>query len=441
MAQFFTAKPKKKNQISAKMTLNVTQLDHIGAGIAHHQGKIVFVPGALPGEDVSLQLVEQKKNFSKAKMIRVVNPSENRETPVCPHFDECGGCDLQHLKLEAQRQYKSDTLADLMTQHTPVQNVITSTLAGDAWHYRRRAKLATSYDKQTKKLNIGFRKLGSHDIVSINECPVLKQSLNILISPLAQMINTLKDRKTLGHIELIEGSNGVFVIIRTPATIADNDKLKLVDFANVHKINLQLQHESGFEILAGEQSQPSYALSQDVNLKFQPGGFVQVNTEVNQAMINQAIEWLELEENERVLDLFCGMGNFSLPIAKLGANVIGVEGIDSAVEQAKKNAQENGLDAVEFHACDLSADLSAQPWLGKIDKLLLDPARAGAYECLKRLKKLNPKRVVYVSCSPTSLARDTSILLSHGYQLQKLSMIDMFPQTHHTEAMALFVKK
>ncbi len=423
------------------MTLNVTQLDHIGAGIAHHQGKIVFVPGALPGEDVNLQLVEQRKNFAKAKLINVVNPSEHREVPACPHFDECGGCDLQHLNLEAQHQYKSDTLSNLMAQHAPLEKVSKSTLTGEAWHYRRRAKLATSYNKQTKRLNIGFRKISSHDIVPINECPVLKHSLNALINPLVKQVNKLKDRKTLGHIELIEGSNGVFVIIRTPVSICDSDKQALVDFAHANQVNLQLQHENEFEVLAGLQLKPSYTLSQEVNLKFQAGGFVQVNTEINQAMINQAINWLEPEEHERVLDLFCGMGNFSLPIAKLGTYVIGVEGVDSSVEQARINAQENDLKNVEFHACDLSSDLSAQPWLRKIDKLLLDPARAGAYDCLKRLKELNPKRVVYVSCSPTSLARDTSILLSYGYQLQKLSMIDMFPQTHHTEAMALFVKK
>jgi 23S rRNA (uracil1939-C5)-methyltransferase len=233
------------------------------------------------------------------------------------------------------------------------------------------------------------------------------------------------------------------VVLRITRPLVNKDKEKLKAFAGQQGLQLVLQDNQGeCEYLTG--SQPSYRLpgvdGDELTLKFNPGNFIQVNGEVNRAMVAKAIDWLQPKAGEHILDLFCGMGNFSLPLAATGARVTGVEGVPAMVEQARQNAKQAGLEGVQFFCADLSADLSAEPWLGKVDKLLLDPARAGAYETLSYLKNIAPERVVYVSCNPASLARDSVLLLAQGYRLERLSVLDMFPQTHHTEAMALFVR-
>ncbi|MBO6226690.1 MAG: 23S rRNA (uracil(1939)-C(5))-methyltransferase RlmD, partial [Shewanella sp.] len=225
----------------------------------------------------------------------------------------------------------------------------------------------------------------------------------------------------------------------------DKDLAKLSAFAEQHQIHICLQDNEGqFQGVGAELVLPVYQLldentqSHAVSLSFTPGNFVQVNGQINKAMVAQAMDWLAPAPDERILDLFCGMGNFSLPLAKMGADVIGVEGVAEMVTQARVNAKANNLDKLTFYHGDLSVDLSLEPWMGKIDKLLLDPTRAGAFESLQWLKKMKPRKVVYVSCNPASLARDSAVLLERGYRLQQLGLIDMFPQTHHIEAMALF---
>ncbi|ABV86508.1 23S rRNA (uracil(1939)-C(5))-methyltransferase RlmD [Shewanella pealeana] len=441
MAQFFKAKPNRSKQLSSKLSLKVTQLDHLGAGIAHHDGKIVFINGALPDETVSVQLTEQKKKFSRGKLLKIEKRSTERVTPPCPHFDKCGGCDLQHLDIEAQRKHKANTLVDLVNKFAQTQaSEVCAPLSGDAWHYRRRARLATWFDKNTKHISLGFRASSSSDVVEIQSCAVLAEPLSALIPDLAFMLNQLSGKKALGHVELTQADNGNFVVLRVTKVLSDKDKARLVEFANKHEVIVLLQDDDAqCEHLNGAGEQPFYALSgSDIKLNFSPGNFIQVNGPVNQAMVSQAVEWLSPKAGERVLDLFCGIGNFSLPLAKDGAEVIGVEGVVAMVEQARVNAKQSGLDKVAFYHADLSADLSKEPWLGKVDKMLIDPARAGAYESMQSLKKLKPKALVYVSCNPASLARDSEVILKQGYQLKKIGLIDMFPQTHHLESMALF---
>ena len=450
MAQFFKAKPNSSKQLSAKLTVNVTQLDHLGAGIAQHEGKVVFVPGVLPSEQATVQLTEQKKNYAKAKLIHIDSVSPQRVKPECSHYGKCGGCDLQHLAIDAQREHKEIALAELMSKLSGAQASLSPSIQGDAWHYRRRARLATHLDKNTKRVSLGFRAVSSRDVVAINACPVMAKPLSGLIAPLSVMLNQLNAKLALGHVELIAADNANFVVIRVTKAINEKDRARLTEFAHQQQICLVLQDNDGaLHWLAGS-GLPQYQLSShapeaaasqaepsSLDLQFSPGNFVQVNGDINKLMVARAVGWLNIQPNERVLDLFCGMGNFSLPLAKAGAEVIGVEGVADMVIQARENALANGLNMKFYHA-DLSADLSKEPWMGKIDKLLLDPARAGAYDSLQWLKKMKPKSVVYVSCNPASLARDSSVLLEHGYRLEKLAMIDMFPQTHHIEAMALF---
>lgn len=457
MAQFFKAKPNSSKQLSAKLSLTVNQLDHLGAGIAQHQGKVVFIPSALPDETVSVQLTEQKKNYARAKLLNVDTPSAARVTPPCPHFHACGGCDLQHLALSAQRQHKETALADIMYKFADASldngAALSPALAGEAWHYRRRARLATLFDKNTKQLALGFRAASSSNVVPIGQCDVLALPLSQLIKPFAKLLNQLAAKSSLGHLELIAADNGNFAVLRVTKSLNDKDLAKLSAFGEQQQITICLQDNDGeFKAVNGELVLPWYALdaaaqstsakpitnTKQVKLAFTPGNFVQVNAQMNQAMVSQALEWLEPAAGERILDLFCGMGNFSLPLATSGAEVVGVEGVVDMVSQARQNAADNQLDNLTFYHGDLSADLSLEPWMGKMDKLLLDPARAGAFESLQWLKKMKPRKVVYVSCNPASLGRDSAVLLERGYRLKKLGLIDMFPQTHHIEAMALF---
>jgi 23S rRNA (uracil1939-C5)-methyltransferase len=468
MAQFFKEKANKSKQLSPKLSLNVTQLDHLGAGIAQHQGKVVFIPQALPGEQVSVQLTDQKKSFAKAKLIKIEQQSPERVDASCPHYGHCGGCDLQHLALDAQQKHKQQSLNELMVKlsgsDTLAPQVQAVPLVSAPWHYRRRARLATYFNNNDKSLKLGFRALSSKQIVPIKQCPVLAEPLSALIGPFSILLARLKAKASLGHLELTQADNGTFAVLRVTKILPAADVKALANFAHVQGVTLLLQDDSGaltdVKTIAGtaapaeegpsvhvnqsEITLPEYALSQgQVSCQFTPGNFVQVNAEVNERMVEQAVNWLDLQAGERVLDLFCGVGNFSLALANrgkalTGLEVIGVEGVPEMVQQARDNAKRNNLLNLRFFHADLSADLSDEKWLGKIDKLLLDPARAGAFESLQWLQKMKPKKVVYVSCNPASLARDASVLLSQGYQLTQLSMIDMFPQTHHIEAMALF---
>lgn len=446
MAQFFKAKPNSSKQLSAKLSLSVNQLDHLGAGIAQHQGKVVFIPGALPDETVTVQLTEQKKNYARAKLIKVDTPSSERVEPECPHYHTCGGCDLQHMSLSGQREHKEAALLDIMAKFAGAEGgTLSPALTGEGWHYRRRARLATLFDKNTKHLSLGFRAASSSNVVPISQCQVLAKPLSDLIVPFAKLLNQLSAKASLGHLELIAADNGHFAVLRITKALNDKDLAKLSAFAEQHQIHICLQDNEGqFQGVDAELVLPVYQLLDDkvesdaVSLSFTPGNFVQVNGQINKAMVAQAMDWLAPAPDERILDLFCGMGNFSLPLAKMGADVIGVEGVAEMVTQARVNAKANNLDKLTFYHGDLSADLSLEPWMGKIDKLLLDPARAGAFESLQWLKKMKPRKVVYVSCNPASLARDSAVLLERGYRLQQLGLIDMFPQTHHIEAMALF---
>ncbi|WP_119968479.1 23S rRNA (uracil(1939)-C(5))-methyltransferase RlmD [Shewanella japonica] len=454
MAQFFKAKPNKTKQLSAKLSLTVTQLDHLGAGIAQHNGKVVFIPGALPGEKVTVQLTEQKKKYAKAKLIGIDEKTPNRAKAKCPHYQQCGGCDLQHLSIDAQRQHKQAALTNLMSKLAVdvKDGILTEPVVSEDWHYRRRARLATLFNKKSKMLELGFRAANSSNIVQIKQCDVLAKSLSNLITPFTALLNQLHAKTTLGHVELTEAENGVFAVLRITKTLKESDSQLLIEFAKAQKIHLLTQDNEGQlqSLFVADESPadvdtenhirlPFYRLAEgQVQCQFSPGNFVQVNADINQKMVAQAIEWLAPKENERILDLFCGVGNFSLPLALQAADVVGVEGVPEMVAQANQNAKENQLNNIHFYHADLSADLSEASWLGQIDKLLLDPARAGAYESLQWLSKMKPAKVVYVSCNPASLARDSQVLIEQGYQLSKLTMLDMFPQTHHIEAMALF---
>ncbi|GLS82833.1 23S rRNA (uracil(1939)-C(5))-methyltransferase RlmD [Paraferrimonas haliotis] len=446
MAQFFKAKPKSRKGLSRKLKVVIERLDHKGAGIAQHQGKVVFVAGALVGEKVEISLTEVKSKYAKGQLLNVIEASSHRINPLCPHYQECGGCDMQHLNNDQQQQAKQASLESLMDKYSQMEKVpLSPVIAGSDWGYRRRARLSLKPFSDATGFHLGFRASASERIIDISECPVMDASLAAMLTPLRQTFEQFDDITRVGHVELLQAGEQTVLILRQLKPFLSGDKALLAELADRFQVGVIFRdNQGGHHGLAQAQFGLSYPLPRyDLNLAFAPNHFIQVNEAVNQRMVEQALQWLDIQAGERVLDLFCGVGNFTLALAKQAPNceVIGVEGVVEMVAQARANAELNGVDNCFFYHEDLSDFASSRPWLQKVDKLLLDPARAGAGEVLEQLKKMEPKAIVYVSCNPASLARDCQILAKQGYRLKKLGLVDMFPQTHHLESMALLEKK
>lgn len=431
MAQFYSAK--RRVTTRQKITVTVNDLDPFGQGVARHNGKALFIPGLLPAETAEIILKEEKRQFARGEVSRRLNDSPERVAPRCPHFGICGGCQQQHASVELQQRSKRAALARLMKQE--VDDVI----AGEPWGYRRRARLSLSWQPKAQRLEMGFRKAGDSDIVNVTQCPVLVPRLEALLTPLRDCLAELSGARQLGHVELVDADNGPLMVLRHTAPLNAADRAKLERFSHSHHLALYLAPQSDIvEQITGQT--PCYA-SDGLPLHFSPRDFIQVNDGVNQQMVARALEWLAVQPQDRILDLFCGMGNFTLPLAKRAAEVVGVEGVAELVAKGQENAQQNGLHNVTFFHENLEEDVTKQPWASRgFDKVLLDPARAGAAGVMQHIIKLSPGRVVYVSCNPATLARDSEALLSAGYQIERLAMLDMFPHTGHLESMVLFVK-
>ncbi|AJJ61690.1 23S rRNA (uracil(1939)-C(5))-methyltransferase RlmD [Yersinia aldovae] len=438
MAQFYS--PNRCVTTHQTITVTVNSLDPFGQGVARYQGKAIFIPGVLPGEQAEIELVAQKRQYGHGKLKRLLNQSCERVTPPCPHFGICGGCQQQHACAQLQRNSKADALTRLVARETGAHVKLEPVICGPEYGYRRRARLALMYQPKQQRLQMGFHRTESHNVVSIKHCPVLRPELEHLLQPLYQCLSELKAVRRLGHVELVLADNGPLLVLRHLDTLNEVDRKALTEFAKREQIAVYLAANSdSLEKLIGED--PYYQID-GLRLAFHPRDFIQVNDVVNQQMVAQVIEWLEVEPHERVLDLFCGMGNFTLPLARRARNVVGVEGVAALVANGQYNALTNGLANVSFFHENLESDISRQPWAAQgFDKVLLDPARAGAAGVMSHIVKLAPKRVVYVSCNPTTLARDSQVLLAAGYRLAQVRMLDMFPHTGHLESMALFMQE
>ncbi|WP_072055153.1 23S rRNA (uracil(1939)-C(5))-methyltransferase RlmD [Aliivibrio fischeri] len=436
MAQFF--KPKKKASVNTKhLSVDVVRLDHNGAGIAFVDKKPVFIEGVLPGEKAIIQFIEQKKQFSRAKLIKLALKSEKRQTPICQHYHECGGCNLQHLQHEEQIVAKNEKLQELMKKQGVSQGEMVQPIMGEELSYRRRARISLMINKQTNQLDFGFRKKQSKAIVNVHHCPVLVQELDQHLESLFTLLNQLKGKKHLGHVELVQADNGSVLLIRHVADFNEKDQQALVNYCEERNLILYLMPEA--DVLNHVRGEEPFYLIDGTKIYFTPKDFIQVNRNVNEQMVEQALSWLDLNENDSVLDLFCGLGNFSLPLAKKVKTVVGIEGVDEMVQRAKLNAERNQLSNVSFYQANLEEEASEQVWAStKFTKILLDPARAGAAGVMETVAKLKPQTVVYVSCNPATLARDSQLLIQHGFKLTRLGMLDMFPHTGHLESMALF---
>ena len=449
MAQFYSP----NRRVTTRQTINVTvtDLDPFGQGVAKHQGKTVFVPGVLPGEDAEIRLTEDKRQYARGELKRLLTHSEQRVAPRCPHFGVCGGCQQQHATVTLQQQSKSTALQKLIARETGQVLTEVAVIAGPAYGYRRRARLALYYPaSQGKKhaqggnpapgLRMGYRQSQSHDVVDIQTCSVLAPALDALLPALRACLNQLQAVKRLGHVELVLADNGPLVVLRHLDPLSDADGERLRALARTHQVAVYLAPDAETVTpLVGEA--PVYQVA-GMTLAFSPRDFIQVNDAVNQQMVSQALAWLDIQPQDRILDLFCGMGNFTLPLARCGAQVVGVEGVEALVAKGRENARRNDVANVTFFHQNLEDDVARQPWSAQgFDKILLDPARAGAAEVMPQIGKLAPKRVVYVSCNPTTLARDSKVLLAAGYELARVAMLDMFPHTGHLESMALFLQR
>ena len=425
-----------------KQRLTIERLANDGRGIAFVDGRTWFVLGALAGEEVEARVLGAHGKVVEARTERVFLSSELRRPAPCIHAGRCGGCSVQHLPHDEQLALKQRMLAEQLSRVAGVEpDEWAAPLSGPEFGYRRRARVAVRWDQKAKKLDVGLRAAGSQDIVAIGDCPVLVQPLQPIMSRLPEMLRRLSKPQALGHVELFAGSS-LAVLLRHMAPLSEADLTILKDFCAFHEAQLWLHGEGEPQPVDPGQSLGYRLETWDLDLAYRPGDFIQVNAAVNEAMVAQALQWLAPRPEERVLDLFCGLGNFSLPLARRAGQVVGVEGEASLVARARDNAVRNGLGNAQFFAANLADEgIGSAAWAGKFDKVLLDPPRAGAKEVLPLVAKSGADTVLYISCHPGSLARDAGILVhEHGYELRAAGVMDMFPHTAHVESAALFVK-
>ncbi len=427
--------------VGKKQKLAIERLANDGRGIAFSEGRTWFVSGALAGEQIEARVLGAHGKVVEARVERIFTANAERRSEACAHAKVCGGCSLQHMPHADQLALKQRMLAEQLSRLASLEpQEWAAPLIGPELGYRRRARIAVRWDNKAKRLDVGFRAAASQDIIAISDCPVLVQALQPILRALPQVLRELDKPQAIGHVELFSGSSSA-VLIRHTAALSEADLARLQAFCTAQNAQLWL-HGTG-EPQPFEPAQPlSYRLDAfALDLAYRPGDFVQVNPPVNDAMVAQALEWLAPQADERVLDLFCGLGNFALPLAQRVRELVAVEGVQTMVERAAENAVSNGLGNAHFFQADLSKPLADADWAqGGFAAVLLDPPRDGALQAVQQMSALGAKRVVYVSCNPTTLARDNAELLAQGYQLERAGILDMFPQTAHVEAMALFVR-
>jgi 23S rRNA (uracil1939-C5)-methyltransferase len=421
----------------------VAALTHEAEGVIR-EGKAAFVAGALPGERIRFRRIRKHRQHDDAELLEVLEPSAQRVVPRCAHFGVCGGCAMQHLSADAQLDIKQTELRDNLERVgkvTPREWL--PPLRGPVWNYRRRARLGSKFVTKKDRVVVGFRERLAPYVAEVHRCEVLAQPLGELVAPLAAMLNELSIRHRIPQIETAVADNVVALVLRVLDPPSSEDLGKLREFAQVHSVRFYLQSgglDSVTPLDAGGEPL-RYGLPQfDLQLEFTPTDFVQINAQINQSLVGRAVELLGLTPDSSVLDLFCGLGNFTLALARNAGRAVGVEGEKGLVERARHNARLNGIGNAEFHLADLGKALDpALPWLREsYSHVLLDPPRAGASEVLASISRLNPRRVLYISCHPGSLARDVGLLVNeHGMSLVAAGVMDMFPHTTHVESMAV----
>jgi 23S rRNA (uracil1939-C5)-methyltransferase len=426
----------------------IENLSHDGRGIARIDGKTVFVDGALAGEQVKFQYTRLNKKYDEAKTVEVMTASDDRVEAKCQHFGVCGGCSLMHMAPEAQLNLKQQTLAEHLTHFGQLEpETWLAPLTGPLWGYRRKARLGVKYVTKKEKVLVGFREKGSPFLALLEQCEVLDERVGLRLAELGEMIADLEAYNRIAQIEVAMDDSHTALVFRNLDPLSDSDQQALINYGQQNDLWIYLQPggpDTVHAIWPAEKPQLSYQPETDLDLNFEPNDFTQVNAGINTKMIQRALELLDINENDRILDLFCGLGNFTLPLATRVTEVVGVEGDEALVRHAMANATLNNLANATFEQADLTkTELKDYPWAqAGFNKILLDPPRSGAFEVLHQLADLGAERLVYVSCNPATLARDAGELVNqHGYKLVSTGVMDMFPHTTHVESIALFVKQ
>jgi 23S rRNA (uracil1939-C5)-methyltransferase len=426
--------------------VTIESMSHEGRGIARVNGKTVFVFGALTGETVLIQVLKSTRNFDQATTLEVIEPSPQRITPRCEAFQVCGGCSLQHLGSEDQVALKQQMLLDMMT-HAEIQiRDLLPPLCASAWGYRKKARLGVKYVEKKGRVLVGFRERNTPFIADMHRCEVLLPQLGHNLDLLSELIGQLDARAQIPQIEVAADADHIQLVFRHLQVLSEHDLNLLTEFARQQGFYVQLQPggpDSVHNLYPEQQQLYLDPLDNgEIRIAFKALDFVQVNSEINRQMVIQALRLLDLQPTDSVLDLFCGLGNFTLPMAKNCRQVIGIEGDQAMVERARASAVNGKVDNTDYHVADLTQPDTDFPWMRqRYDKILLDPPRSGALEIVQLIGCFNATRIVYVSCQPSSLVRDAAIICAQGYSMTHLGIMDMFPQTAHVESMAVFERK
>ena len=442
----------KSPKIQETAVLEVESLDLNAQGIAHRDGKVVFIDGALPNETVRVEITKTKPSYEKAKTLEVLKSASARVTPSCPHFGVCGGCSMQHVEFSTQVAIKARALEDQLWHIGRLKpEVVLRPIQGPSWGYRHRARLTCRLVDKKGGMLVGFHEKGSSYVADMTQCHVLPKHMSDLLVPLRKLLQSLTIATRTPQIELAIGEDVTALVLRHLEPLASSDEVLLKQFADEYDVQWWLQPagpSTVWRFYPLDEKNLRYRIPAfDITMPFEPTDFTQVNHHINSAMVGKALQLLDPQPTDRVADLFCGLGNFSLPLARLAAQVVGVEGSEILTQRAQSNAQSNGLgEKTRFFARNLF-ELSADEWAswGQFDRLLIDPPREGAQavcEALAARPDLAPKRIVYVSCNPATLARDAALLVHEGpFELKAAGAINMFPHTSHVESIAVFEPK
>jgi len=435
----------RKNLPQDPVELSITQLSHDGRGIARYQDKIAFVFNALPGETVKAKWLVRKNRYNEAYATEIITANPQRQQPICQYFGTCGGCQLQHLKPLAQIEFKQQNLADQLKHHHISPSKWLPPLTATVNNYRQKARLGVRYVLKKEALLVGFREQNNNKIAILNRCEILDERVGNNLERIKHVIASLEIMKEIPQIEVATTKEQVALIVRHMVELPEGDKQKLISFCQQHNYILYCQ-PGGIESVhklwpLDERFYLTYRLEdQNLCFDFHPCDFTQVNAQINQQMINAALEQLNPNQNDTILDLFSGLGNFSLPFAQKAKAVIGVEGAATMTQRASMNAEKNNIHNAKFYTANLENDFSTLAWAkNSFNKIILDPPRSGAKKVIENIKQFSAEAILYVSCNPATFVRDAVDLLKQGYQLHSVRVMDMFAQTAHVETMGLFL--
>ncbi len=426
------------------MTLDIQNFTHDGRGVARVDGKAIFVSGALKGERVVAKLTAKHRQYDEAETVEVLQASPDRVTPGCAHFGVCGGCALQHLAPAAQIAAKQQTLIENLARIGDVEpKRVLDPLQGEPWGYRRRGRLSVRHVEKKGRVLVGFRETNGKYVADLSRCPVVLPAVGERLEAIAALLASMDAVREIPQVEFACGDALTALVFRHLQPLSEGDLGKLTAFAQRENVAVMLQPKGPDSVHALWPAQVELYFDIprfDLRLDFDALDFIQVNAAINARMIDHALSLLDVQPDESVLDLFCGLGNFTLPLARQAKSVVGVEGDHALVARAKRNAERNGITNAEFFMADLAENQRDAPWAKRhYDRILLDPARAGADKLIEWFPFKQVKRVVYVSCHPASLARDAGMLVrDHGYKLKAAGVMDMFPHTAHVESIAVF---